>query len=318
MENKIVTESETKKNAAGEKPFRMEFAECWRAMPDKGLFLALLAAWLGLFHLLGNSAAGYTRTTSLFGWMLHVYSNSVEDEHGQLVPFVVLGLLWWKRAELLAVNRAVWWPALGLVVAGLGLHWFGFAIHQPRVSIVGFFLGLYGLTGLVWGRGWLRASFFPFFLFAFCVPLATVSETITSPLRILATWLTVGVARVAGVDVIRSGSQIYDAGRTFMYDVAPACSGIRSIISLVAVTTIYGFMQFGQPWRRGVMIAAALPLALAGNVARLTAVILTAEVFGQEAGAWVEQKLGLVTFVATVGCVFLLGRWLREKREETI
>lgn len=315
----IVVETKSNTKAGGGAEFFRELTACWRVLPDKALFFTLLAAWAALFHFLGNSALGYmqTPTTSLFRWMYFVYATSVDDEHGQLVPFVVLGLFWWKRKELLALEKAVWWPALALVVAGLGLHGFGFAIHQPRISIGGFFLGLYGLTGLVWGRGWLRASFFPFFLFVFCVPLAAASEAVTSPLRILATWLTVGVARLIGVDVIRAGSQIYDAGRTFMYDVAPACSGIRSIISLVAVTTIYGFVQFRQPWKRAVMIAAALPLALAGNVARLTTVILTAEMFGQEAGAWVEQKLGLVTFVAAVGCVFLLGRWLQEKEKAT-
>jgi exosortase len=229
------------------------------------------------------------------------------------VPFVVLALFWWKRAELLAVEKAVWWPALGLVLAGLALHGLGMAIHQTQISAAAFFLGLYGLTGAVWGREWLRASFFPFFLFGFCVPLGTAADALTSPLRIFATWLTVGMARVIGVDVIRAGSQIYDASGTFMYDVAPACSGIRSIVSLVAVTAIYGFVQFRAPGKRAVMIAAAFPLAVMGNVARLTTVILTAELFGQEAGVWIEQKLGVVTFVAAIGGVFLLGRWLQKK-----
>ncbi|MCX6895883.1 MAG: exosortase/archaeosortase family protein [Verrucomicrobia bacterium] len=309
------TQSNSKPGAPQE--FLRELAACWRALPDKVLFFTMLAAWVALFHFLGNSALGHTKTRSLFGWLEYVYSSSADDEHGRLVPFVVLWLFWWKRKELLAVEKSSWWPALGLVGLGLASLVLATAIHQTQIAAVGFFAGLYGLTGLVWGRRWLGASFFPFFVFGFCVPLAGVLEPVTSPLRILATWLTVGVARVAGVDVIREGSQIYDAGRTYLYDVAPACSGIRSIVSLVAVTTIYGFVQLRSPGRRAAMIASALPLALLGNVARLTTVILTAELFGQEAGAWIEQKLGTVTFVAAVGGVFLLGRWLQKKENAT-
>lgn len=313
----IVTNAQSNDRLAQVREFLREFAACWRALPDKALFFTMLAAWVALFHFLGNSALGHTKTTSLFGWLEYVYSHSADDAHGRLAPVVVLALYWWKRKELLALEKAEWWPALGLVGAGLLLHGFGYAIHQTRFSAGGFFLGLYGLTGLVWGRAWLRASFFPFFVLGFCVPLAGLLEVVTSPLRILATWLTVGVARVAGVDVIRAGSQIYDAGRTFMYDVAPACSGIRSIVALAGVAVIYGFMQLRSPWRRAVLVGAALPLALAGNVARLTTVILTAELFGQQAGEWVEQKLGVVTFVGAVAGVFWLGRWLRKKESPT-
>ncbi len=297
--------------------FCREFRECWERMPDKLLFFCLLVAWLALFHFLGNSTLGYVKTPSLFGWMNFVFTTSADDAHGLLVPFVVLVLFWWKRNELLAVSKAIWWPALGLVALGLVLHMGGYLIQQARVSVVAFFVGLYGLTGLVWGRDWLKASFFPFFLFVFCVPVASMSETVTFPLRLLVTKMAVAVSQMLGIDVIREGSQIFNCEHTFNYDVAPACSGIRSLISLLALTTIYGFVRFRVPWRRGIMVAAAIPLAVIGNVTRITCVILTAEMFGQDAGAWVEQKLGFVTFAVAIGFVILLGHWLRERETDT-
>ena len=65
-------------------------------------------------------------------------------------------------AELLAVPKAHCWPALLLVIFALLLHVGGYLVQQTRVSVVAFFLGLYGLMGLTWGLRWLRASFFPF------------------------------------------------------------------------------------------------------------------------------------------------------------
>jgi exosortase len=317
-ENNYMTIVESKNKSRRLKAFGEELAAAWRQMPDKGLFLILLAAWAALFHFLGISSLGYYKTASVFVWLKAVLTTSVDDEHGQLVPFVVLGLFWWKRKELLVLDKKIWWPALGLVVLGLLLHLGGYIIQQERVSVVGFFVGLYGLTGLIWGRQWLRASFFPFFLFGFCVPLAAVADAATTPLRLLATKLTVGVAQLLGVDVIRAGSQIFDASHTYNFDVAPACSGIRSLVTLVAGTTIFGFVEFRSTWRRLVMIAAAFPLAVAGNVARLTCVILTAEVFGQDAAAWLEQKLGVVTYLVAIVCVIFLSRCLREPKSEPV
>src|SRR5580765_6472258 len=184
-----------------------DLARSWRALPDKDLFFGLLAAWLALFHFLGNSTLGYTKTTSMFGWLSYTYGATPDDAHGFLIPFVVLALFWWKRDLLLALPKRHWWPALALLVFALLLHVVGFMVQQTRISVVGFFLGLYGLTGLIWGPQWLRASFFPFFLFAFCLPMSAVGERITVPLRHLATTITSGVCHVVlGINVIQQGT----------------------------------------------------------------------------------------------------------------
>jgi exosortase len=298
--------------------FLREGSACWRQLPDKGFFFILLAAWVALFQFLGNSTLGYTKTSSLFGWMNFVYSTAPDESLGQLVPWVVLGLFWWKRKILLATPKNVWWPALGLVVLALFLHVIGYVIQQTRVSIAAFFLGLYGLTGLVWGRHWLRASFFPFFLFVFCLPVTAVSEPVTVPLRFTVAKITVALAQVLGIDVIRDGTQLFNARQTYAYDIAPACSGIRSLISLLALTTVYGFMVYRTAWRRLLMIGLAIPLAVLGNVLRITFVIVTAEAFGQEAGGWVEQKFGFVTFAVAIGCIALVGHWLHEPATEPV
>jgi hypothetical protein len=173
--------STTKAKSSG---LREEIVGLWASLPDKPLFFILLAAWLALFQLLGNSTFGYKDTPSLFSWLNYVYSMGEDDEHGRLIPIVVLVLLILKRKELTEIPKAPWWPALLLLVAGLLLHIAGYVIQQTRVSVVGFFAGLYGLTGLIWGRRWMAATFFPYFLFVFCLPLGgTLAEKITVPLR---------------------------------------------------------------------------------------------------------------------------------------
>src|SRR5438445_12780303 len=81
--------------------FRLEFLDCWKRLPHKAYFFLLLAAWLALFHFLGNSTLGYLPSTSLLRWMYNAYNPGIDspasdDAHGHLIPFIVLGLFGWK------------------------------------------------------------------------------------------------------------------------------------------------------------------------------------------------------------------------------
>ncbi|MFO1500848.1 MAG: exosortase/archaeosortase family protein [Verrucomicrobiota bacterium] len=284
----------------------------WQRWPNKGFWICLFLAWIALFHFLGNATLGYVDSRSLFGWMQYSYSRHPDDEHGYLIPAVIIVMFWWKRRELLARTGDVWFPALSLILLALLIHIVAYRIQQTRISIVAFALGLYGLLGLAWGRRFMVNSFFPMILFAFAIPLSTVSETITYPLRILVAKISWAIGHgVLAMPITLDGSQI--RGPDGAFDVAPACSGIRSLTALGAVTMIYSFIGFAVAWQRWLILLVALPLAVAGNVARVTTVILLGDVFGQAFAMRMEQYLGLVTFAVGIGCLLLLGRWLQRR-----
>jgi len=304
--------------------FRIQFMECWRRLPNKGLFLALLVAWLALFQFLGNGTLGYVRTTSLLTWMRLAYSsnpdaNGSDDSHGKLIPFVVIGLFWWKRKQLMALPLRSWWPGLLLLALALVLHLVGYMVQQPRISIVALFTGIYGLMGLAWGPQWLRESFFPFCLFAFCVPLGWSAQAITFPLRLLVCRLVEVIScYVLQIDILRVGTALLDPTGHYQYDVAAACSGIRSLFATFAVAIIYAMLCFRTWWKRGLLIASALPLAVFGNTVRMLSIVIAAEIWGQEGGAYVHEGgpfgvLSLLPYAAAFGGLLLLGHWLRER-----
>jgi len=235
----------------------------WHQMPNKVLFFMLLAVWLAFFHWLGNSTFGYEDTPSLFGWMRYTYSQAEDDQHCKYIPLVVLGLAWWKRKELMAAPKRPWWPALSLVVLGWPCTCWGSWSNKhgfpswPSLSAL-------RPDRLGVGRAWLQASFFPYLLFAFCVPLATVQDTLTFPLRLIVTKISVGLADGLGIDAVRRGAQIIDPSGKFEYEVAAACSGIRSLTALTALSAIYAFMTFKAGWRKLAILVAAIPLASRG------------------------------------------------------
>lgn len=304
--------------------FRLEFRDCWQRLPNKGFFLSLLTAWVALFQFLGNSTLGYARTPSLLQWMYVTNGSSLgsildsEEAIALLMPFVVLFLLWSKRRELVSLELRLWWPGLLIVGAALGIHLLGYAIQQPRISIVSLFTGIYGLTGLAWGPAWLRATFFPFFLFGFCVPLGSLAEPISFRLRMVVSQLVELVSQyVLQIDVIREGNLLRDPGNRYSYEVAAACSGIRSLIATLAMCVILAFVSCRKYWKRLVLIASAFPLAILGNLVRMLSIIVAAEIGGQTSGNWIHEGgpmgvFSLLPYLLAFGGLLLLEHYLRE------
>lgn len=285
------------------------------------MFFGLLLAWGMLFHWLGNSTVGYAmHTRSLFRWMEWMYLAARGDEdHGRLIPLVVLALFWWKRRLLSAVPKRHWWPGAGWLALALGLHLLGTLVQQTQISVVAFFAGVYALMGLTWGPRWLAASFFPVCLFVFCVPMMNVLQVVTVPLRILASGITSVICHVVlGIQVVQDGTRIFDALGHYQYEVAAACSGIRSLTATAALAMIYAFVALRSPWRRGLMLLATVPLAVAANIVRLSTIVIAAEAYGQSAGNVVHESswFSLLPYVPALAGILLLGRWLREEDSE--
>ncbi len=292
---------------------------CWQQLPNKSFFFPLLLAWLALFQFLGNSILGYVHSSSIFEWLNYDYSLvGSDDSHGYLIPFIVAGLFWWKRRELLALPIRVWWPGLLITGFALLMHITGFVTQQPRISLVAMFLGIYGLMGLAWGWAWLKSSIFPFWLFLFCVPVASLATALTFPLRLFVTWLVAGAAHLLAIDVTRVGTQLISPGGGFQYDVAAACSGMHSLIAVFLLATVYGFVMFRSPGRRLLFMVMALPLAVVGNFIRLLLIILAAEFFGKPAGDYVHENgfLSMIPYIPAIVGLLLMGRWLEKKAEE--
>jgi len=282
------------------------------------LFIGLLAAWLVLFQFFGNSTLGLVNTASLFGWWKWTIGKSPGEEHAYLMPLVTLGLLMWKSRELEAVPKRTCWTALALVALALMLHVVGYMIQQTRLSVVAFALGLYGLTGVVWGGRWLWATLFPFSLLLFSVPLGADIDSKTLPLRLLATKITAGFSHtVLGIPVICNGTQLFSPDRSYEYDVVAACSGIRSLTAIIAFGVVFAFISLHALWRRLLIVGSALPLAVLGNVTRLTLIVIAAELFGQKGGNYVHESgvFSLAPYVPAILGMLLLGYWLDEGRK---
>jgi exosortase len=294
----------------------MDLATFWRAVPNAGVLLCWLVAWAGLFQFWGNSTLGYVKSPSLFRWWWWTMSGINDQELAYVMPAIVLGLIWWRREDIAALPKRIWWPGLALFLLATLLHVLGYRVQQARVSVVAFFAGIYALTGLLWGWSWLRAALFPFALLVFCVPLGSGAEPLTVPLRLLATKITAIFCHALGVNVVHQGNLLFDAAGDYKYEVAAACSGIKSLTTIMAFGVICGYVSLNSAWRRILVVGAAIPMAVAANVCRLLMIILASETFGHRAGDYVHKSswLSLVPYIPAFGGIGLVIYWLRENR----
>lgn len=272
------------------------------------------AAGFAVFQLFGNASRGYIDTRSLFWWWGWQWANPAsEAEHGWLILGLSCWLFWrnLKNAKEGADGRGDGWWSLTAMVTGLLVHLLGYAVQQTRISIVGFLLFTWGVLALAGGRRWRRAAVFPLAFMVFAVPL-NVLDTVGFHLRLGVIEVAWRLAHLVGIDVIRNGTQLMSPDGGFQYDVAAACSGVRSLMALAALSLLLGYLNFRSWWVRGFVGLLCFPFAFVGNVARIFAIIVMAEWRGQAAGVQTHDVMGFGVFVIVLGLVQLTV-WLLQK-----
>jgi len=183
--------------------------------------------------------------------------------------------------------------------------------------VVGMFAGIFGLMGMAWGRAWLKNSVFPFWLFIFCVPLSALLTFVTFPLRLLVTWLVTIISNLLTIHVVRQGTVLFGPDGSYQYEVAAACSGMRSLVAIFLLATVYGFVMFRSPRRRLFLMSLALPLSVLGNLVRMLCIIFAAEIGGQATGNYVHESsiFSMIPYIPAIAGLLLVGRWLEKKPE---
>jgi exosortase len=283
--------------------------------------VALIVAFVAvLYGLNGNTEQVEAHGRSAILWMVRRWSGGGGDlSHGWLIPLVSLYAVWRRRDALRKAERRVCGWGLLVVVLSLLLHWVGMRAQLVRVSLL-------SLIGLLWGLplyflGWpvARQLVFPCAYLFFCIPLSFL-DNLTVPLRLLASAISAGLLNGIGLPVLRRGTMIRSlSGEGLNLDVADPCSGLRSLLAMAALTAAYAHFTQKKGWRQWVLFASAVPIAIAGNVFRITAIAVVARFFGHDAALRLYHDFsGFLVFVVATLLMLWVGRLLSrtESRNE--
>lgn len=234
------------------------------------------------------------------------WSTDDNYSHGFLVVPVAVWLAWERRESLAAAPVRP--HALGLVlILGsllvLAAGVLGAERFLTRLAMVGV---LTGTVLFVWGAAHLRLLAFPLAFLLLGIPLpAILFNQIALPLQLLASQVGEAGLRLAGVPVLREGNVMVLARTTL--EVAEACSGIRSLVSLLTLGIVYGYFMDSRLWVRWLLALSTVPIAVATNGLRVAGTGIAAHHYGPEAAeGFLHTFSGWLVFVSALALLFAL------------
>ena len=273
-----------------------------------GLGLSELLPWLAVA---GLTAVLFTPQTMS---MIRVWADDSNYSHGFLIPLICAWLIWRQKSTLasLPVRPSLWGllvvvPSLFALVLGKVGHEF----YLQRVSLPPL---LWGLSLLAFGWPLAKRCAFAAAYLLLMVPLPYILyDSVAFPLRLLAADLAGGVFRLWGVPVLVEGNVIHLPWITM--NVIDACSGIRSLISLLAAGSILAYVMLSRRWLKPVVVLAVIPVAIVTNSARIVLAGYLSRSMGAAALAGsTHDMVGWVVFMAAF--LILAGiTWLAARLE---
>jgi len=266
-------------------------ARWWQA-----IVLLVLVGWL-YFSIVGRLAQQWTHDPNF--------------SHGFFVPAFSLFVLWQERGRLSALPVKPSWTGLPIVLLALCVLVLGNLGAELFLSRTSLLVLMAGLVIFFLGWQYFRAVLFPWAFLLLMIPIPSILfNQITFPLQLLASKVASDVLPLAGVPVLREGNVI---GLPLMQlEVAEACSGIRSLLSLATLTIIYGYLMETRIWIRVLLALASVPIAVAANSFRIVGTGLLVQYWDPEkAEGFFHLFSGWLVFVMSLAIVFALHKLMR-------
>ena len=244
--------------------------------------------------------------------LVYDWENDGNYSHGFLIVPVALYFAWERRNRLLAADSRP--SILGLIVvlgslvtlvAGI----LGSELFLTRVSMIGITAGI-----VLFVLGWthLRILAFPVAFLLLMIPIpAIIFNQIAFPLQLLASRFGESTLMAANIPVLREGNLIILANTTL--EVAEACSGIRSLVSLLTLGIIYSYFTDERSWVRVVTTLSTIPIAIVANGLRVAGTGVAAHYYGEEAATgFFHTFSGWLVFVVAFLMLFVVMQLLQK------
>jgi len=281
-------------------------------------FVSVIVGFLFiLFHLLGNRVEN-VHTNSAFLWMIARWGDKesfgADYSHGYLIPFVSLWVVWNKRNELFAAPKKICQMGLLLIVAALAMHWLGAKMQQTRISLISLILLIWSIPLYFFGWKVAKLLIFPCAYLIFCVPLNFL-DALAGPLQRIATTMGHEALLGLGIECERVGTMLRSP--YFDLNVEAACSGLRSLLAMTALTAVYAYSTQETLLKKWLLFIMSIPIAVAGNIARIISIALVSITTGQKFGAGLHHDWsGYVLFTFSISLMIGVGKLLHVNYRE--
>lgn len=243
--------------------------------------------------------------------MVMQWSIDENYSHGFIVPFIAGYFFWQRRREIMELRTEQNWQGAGVIGFGLFMLLMGFLATEYFTMRSSLVVLLIGMVLFFLGKEALKAMALPLGYLFFMVPIPyIIYDAAAFPLKLFVAKVSVFILKISGVMVLREGNIIMLANTTL--EVADACSGLRSLMSLIALAVAYAFMTQNGWIKRTIVIASALPIAIMTNMFRVIATGFLAQYWGAGvAEGFFHEFAGLAVFGVAMVLLVATGEVLR-------
>jgi len=237
--------------------------------------------------------------------MVRDWGENSNYSHGYLVPFISGFIIYTKKKEIARLDISPSNCGLPLVILGLTqlvLGKIGSEVFLQRTSMLPVLLGIFLF---LMGKPRTKKILFPILYLVFMIPIpAIIWNRIAFPLQLFASKITEHVIQMFGIPVLREGNLIHLEATSL--EVVDACSGLRSLLSMLALSAAFAFLSNHNTYRKLVLFLSGAPIAIIINIIRLSFSAVLASRFGEKAAqGLLHEASGLAVFA--LGFALLLG-----------
>ena len=231
--------------------------------------------------------------------------------HGFFVPLFSAFVLWQERDRLSRVQVRPSWLGLVILALALGLLIVGQLGAELFLARFSFLLLIAGGVILFLGWDFFRATFFPWAFLLLMIPIPNILfNQITFPLQIQASKVSAFTLPLFGVPILREGNVIVLPAMRL--EVAEACSGIRSLMSLATLAIIYGYLSEKRIWVRWALAIASIPIAIVANSIRIIGTGLLVQYWDPDkAEGYFHASWGWIIFVVSLLLLYAVHSLIR-------
>ncbi len=265
---------------------------------------------LGLFaFLLLLLAVVYS---SIFQGLYFDWSNDENYSHGFLVPVISGYFAWQMREELQDLPFRPANTGLALILFSLMMLFAGVSAQVDFALRMSFVFLLCGIVLFLLGWRWLKTLALPLGFLFFMIPLQyIVYDSIAFPLKLFVAKFSVIALKLMGVIVLREGNIIMFP--TTVLEVADACSGLRSIMSLLALGVALAFISLKSKKGRILLVLLTVPIAIFTNMLRVIGTGFLAQYYGAAAAeGFFHEFAGMGVFLVAMVLLFVSSGLLRK------
>jgi exosortase A len=235
--------------------------------------------------------------------------------HGFLIPIVSFYFVYERRKELSALSPSTAWGGFGLIVLGILFFLLGNLATEFFTMRFSMLVVLGGIVLFLLGKEFFKTLLFPIVFLIFMIPIPSVlMDRITFPMQLFASKVAAKSLYLIGIPALREGNIILLANTSL--EVAEACSGIRSLISLLALSVVFAYFSQKTTLKRVLLVLSTFPIAIIANAARVTGTGILAHHYGDKvAQGFFHGFSGWILFVVAFVCLFLLGAMLSRMKK---